>query len=56
MAEPGPALSIKLLYEGTDVDGGTMPIEEVVIALQGFAGAYGKVADHLIPSSAAGGH
>ncbi|HTW44854.1 MAG TPA: hypothetical protein VMD58_04865 [Acidobacteriaceae bacterium] len=28
-----------------------MPIEEVVLALKGFAGAYGKVADELLPNS-----
>jgi hypothetical protein len=49
---PDSTLSIKLRYQGADVDGGTMPIEEVVISLQGFAGAYGKAANELIPSSA----
>jgi hypothetical protein len=28
-----------------------MPIEEVILALKGFAGAYGKVAENLLPSS-----
>jgi hypothetical protein len=39
-----PELSITLRYAGKDVDEGTMPIDEVVDSLQGFAGAYLKVA------------
>src|ERR1039458_9660259 len=35
---------ITLRHRGRDVDDGTMPIDDVVDALQGFAGAYGKIA------------
>lgn len=34
---------ITLRYSGPSVDDGTLPIDDVVDALQGFAGAYGKV-------------
>jgi len=44
-------LNIRIRYKGDDVDSGTMPVDEVITALQGFAGAYGKVANELIPSS-----
>jgi hypothetical protein len=44
-------LRISLKYEGSDVDDGTMPVEDVLTALQGFAGAYGKAANELLPSS-----
>ena len=48
---PEPPLRIKLRYVGSEVEDGTMSIDEVILALKGFAGAYGKIADHLIPSS-----
>jgi hypothetical protein len=48
---PEVPLHIKLSYKGTDVDNGTMPVEDVILALKGFAGAYGKVADELLPES-----
>ena len=48
---PEPQLSIKLRYQGSDVDCGTMPVDDVILALKGFAGAYGKVADRLLPES-----
>jgi hypothetical protein len=44
MAEP---LRITLTYRGKGVDDGTMPIDEVVEALAGFSGAYGKVASRV---------
>ena len=47
MAEP---TRITLRYRGRDVDDGTMPIEDVVDALQGFSGAYGKVATQIDPN------
>jgi len=47
MAEP---LTITLRYRGRDVDDGTMPIDDVVDALQGFAGAYSKIAAQVDPS------
>jgi hypothetical protein len=47
MAEP---LTITLRYRGRDVDDGTMPVDDVVDALQGFAGAYSKVAAQVDPS------
>ena len=34
---------ITLRYDGPDVDNGTLPIDEVTNALQGFSGAYNKV-------------
>lgn len=43
-------LSMKLVYEGAEVDGGSMPLEEVITALQGFSGAYAKVANSYTPS------
>src|SRR4051794_19633804 len=45
------ALNIRIKYEGNDVDDGTMLIEDVITALEGFAGVYGKAADRLLPSS-----
>jgi hypothetical protein len=44
MAEP---LRISFRYRGRDVDSGTMPVDEVIDALQGFSGAYGKVASRM---------
>lgn len=41
---PKEELRITLKYKGRDVDEGTMPLDEVVDALQGFAGAYSKIA------------
>src|SRR5664280_997160 len=46
MSEP---TRITLRYRGRDVDDGTMPVDDVVDALQGFAGAYGKVAGQIDP-------
>ena len=37
-------LSITLRYSGADVDDGTMSLDEVVDALQGFSGSYSKIA------------
>ena len=48
MAEP---LRISLRYRGPEVDSGEMDINEVVEALQGFSGAYGKVASEVAPDS-----
>ena len=48
---PESSIRISLKYTGSDVDDASMPIEEVVVALQGFAGAYGKVASSLLPKS-----
>ena len=36
-------VSIKLKYTGSDVNDGTMSVEDMVPALQGFASAYGKI-------------
>jgi hypothetical protein len=47
----GAPLNIRIRYEGDDVNNGTMPVDEVITALQGFAGAYGKAANELMPSS-----
>ena len=48
---PESSVRVSLKYSGSDVDGGTMPISEVVSALQGFSGAYGKIASSLMPDS-----
>ncbi len=39
---PKQEVSITLKYSGRDVEDGTMSIEDVVPALQGFSSAYGK--------------
>lgn len=38
------SLPISIIYDGPDVDNGSMPIDEVVDALQGFSSAYGRIA------------
>jgi len=43
MAEVTP---IELFYDGSQLGDGTFPLEDMVDALVGFAGAYGKVARH----------
>jgi hypothetical protein len=43
-SEDGSPLEITLKYEGVDVENGTMPVDDVVTALRGFSGAYGKLA------------
>jgi hypothetical protein len=47
---PSP-LRITLRYRGRDVDSGSMDIHEVTEALQGFAGAYGKIASKTDPNN-----
>src|SRR5271163_3870942 len=47
---PDP-LRISLTYHGPSADDGTMPVTDVVSALQGFAGAYGKIATRLTPQT-----
>lgn len=42
---------IALRYKGPDVDSGTMPAEDVISALQGFAGAYTKIAAQSDPDT-----
>jgi hypothetical protein len=42
--EPTTSLEIVLGYAGPDVDDGTMALDDLIPALQGFAGAYGKIA------------
>lgn len=39
------SLQITLKYSGHDVDDGTMSLEDMIPALQGFASAYGKIAN-----------
>ncbi len=36
-------VTIQLKYTGSDVDDGTMSVEDMIPALQGFASAYGKI-------------
>src|SRR5581483_3846847 len=40
-------ITFKLLYHGRDVDDGTMAINDVTEALEGFSGAYTKVGAFL---------
>jgi hypothetical protein len=42
-------IEISLTYNGPDVDDGTMPVGDVVTALQGFSGAYSKIASEHTP-------
>ncbi len=42
---------VALRYKGPDVDSGTMPADDVISALQGFAGAYGKIAVQSDPET-----
>lgn len=46
MPEP---LKISLKYTGPNVANGSMPVDDVIEALQGFAGAYGKIANQIDP-------
>lgn len=48
MAEP---IRVSLRYRGPEVDDGEMDIADVVEALQGFSGAYGKVASEVMPDA-----
>lgn len=45
------SLEISLRYSGPAVDDGTMPLNEVVDALQGFSGAYTRVANYMNPEA-----
>jgi hypothetical protein len=47
MAEP---VHISLRYRGKSVDDGSMTVGDVVEALDGFAGAYGKIAARVSPT------
>lgn len=47
MPEPTEQITFKLRYHGRDVDDGTMAINDVTEALEGFAGAYTKVGAFL---------
>jgi predicted regulator of Ras-like GTPase activity (Roadblock/LC7/MglB family) len=42
---------VALRYKGPDVESGTMPAEDVISALQGFAGAYSKIAAQSDPET-----
>jgi hypothetical protein len=42
-------VQIVLKYAGNDVDDGTMPIQDVVSALQGFSSAYARIANRYDP-------
>lgn len=48
MADP---IRVNFRYTGPEVDNGEMDVDEVVTALQGFAGAYGKVATQIAPEA-----
>ena len=39
-------INITLKYTGTDVDNGTMAIDDMIVAWQGFSGAYSKIDKH----------
>jgi hypothetical protein len=43
---------ITLRYVGKDVEEGTMAIDDVIVALQGFSGAYSKIATRIDPRAA----
>jgi hypothetical protein len=43
-------VQITLKYDGRDVDDGTMPIQDVVSALQGFSSAYARIANQHDPN------
>ncbi len=45
---PDP-LKITLSYHGPSADDGTMAVSDVLLALEGFSGAYGKIASRLTP-------
>jgi len=44
-------IEIHLKYEGPDVDDGKMSLQDVIPVLQGFSGAYAKLASTHIPNS-----
>ena len=48
---PKEQVDIHLRYEGPDVDDGTMSIQDIVPVLQGFSGAYTKLAKTDDPNS-----
>ena len=48
---PAEQLEIVLTYEGSDVDDGSMSVQDIVPVLQGFSGAYGKLATASDPTS-----
>ena len=48
---PKEQVDIHLRYEGPDVDDGTMSIQDIVPVLQGFSGAYAKLAKTDDPNS-----
>ncbi len=48
---PKEEIEIHLVYEGPDVDDGSMSIEDIVPVLQGFSSAYGKIAASDDPDS-----
>ena len=45
------AIPISLRYDGPDVAAGEMDVSEVISALQGFSGAYAKVAAEIAPNA-----
>jgi hypothetical protein len=47
---PDP-LKITLSYHGPSADDGTMSVSDVLSALQGFSGAYGKISSRLTPEA-----
>jgi hypothetical protein len=48
---PQSSIRISLKYSGISVDDGSMPVDDVIEALKGFSGAYGKTASFLLPES-----
>jgi hypothetical protein len=43
------AIQVELLYSGSEVEDGTVPVEDMVDALVGFSGAYDKIASQEQP-------
>ena len=44
-------IEIQLVYEGEDLNDGSMEVEDAILALRGFAGAYGHIARTIDPSA-----
>lgn len=50
MTLPEEPVKVSILYRGPSVDDGTMPVADVLSALRGFTGAYGKIASRETPT------
>ena len=50
MTLPEEPVKVSICYRGPSVDDGTMPVADVLSALRGFTGAYGKIASRETPT------